>query len=142
MFETATTKARQATVVSLLDKSDEEREKEAQAEKEKQVRELAYTFPSPDIGVIPAHNFCFCVVYMYVYIFHFFVEKERAVAVYRHQPEAWFVSCSPRIGRLGWGHQSHEAPPTPTSHVVTPSHKIHMLTRSSINRAPIQEVSL
>lgn len=38
MFEDANTKARQATVVSLLDKSDEEREKEAQAEKEKQVR--------------------------------------------------------------------------------------------------------
>jgi hypothetical protein len=38
VFEDATTKARQATIVSLLDKSDEEREKEAQAEKERLVR--------------------------------------------------------------------------------------------------------
>lgn len=47
MFEDANTKARLATVVSLVDKTDEEREKEAQVEKEKQVRRLCM-FPCLD----------------------------------------------------------------------------------------------
>ena len=146
MFEDANTKAKQATVVSLVDKTDEEREKEAQIEKEKQVRAYA-CFP---VLVKISLLLSFCIVYcMHVYVhfkvcklFFILIETEGAAALYRHQPEAWIVSCSPRVGGLGWGHQTYEAPPTSTSHVVTAGHQIYLLTRSSINRAHIQEVSL
>lgn len=37
VFEDANVKAKKANVVSLLDKTDEEREKEAQTEKDKEV---------------------------------------------------------------------------------------------------------
>ena len=40
VLEDANTKAKKANIVSLLDKTDEEREKEANVEKEKEVRVL------------------------------------------------------------------------------------------------------
>ena len=42
VFEDANTKAKKANIVSLQDKSDEEREKEAQAEKDKEVCIASY----------------------------------------------------------------------------------------------------
>ena len=99
MFEDANTKAKQATVVSLIDKTDEEREKEAQIEKEKQVRNYACFLVLVKISLLLS----FCTVYcMHVYVhfqvcklFFVLIETEGAAALYRHQPEAWIVSCSP-----------------------------------------------